>query len=305
MTTFFIGIKKWYLGYSGPQFYEDTMSFYAKWDVAPPGHPIYLAEHTLTQEPQKLTVSKYPMNKKIPLNGEFSWRIAGGRITEFVVKHFPFFWPFQSQVETTIRPESELLANHDFEQEEYVPLLRQEKKAVSPFSFTKEQDGSCFFIDGHSRLRSRAIPENVLIRSLCDGPKPHIGLASYRLQGISAEGIPNLLVALKQKGDFRAGLHNSFLIKPFARLLGLEDRDMLVAVGEVKEAGVFSDSKLEVPEQQLFTARRVDTAIKAFFGLGLFGAVCSAYKSTPGAFSLSVAGCSFLVMLEAYASFSR
>lgn len=282
------------------------MSFYAKWDVAPPGHPIYLAEHILTQEPQKLTVSRYPMDKKIPLNGEFSWRIAGGRITEFVVKHFPFFWPFQSQLETTIRPESELLANHDFEQEEYVPLLSQERNAVSPFSFTKEPDGSCFFFDGHSQLRSRAIPENVLIKSLCDGPKPHIGLASYRLQGISADGIPNLLVALKQKGDYRNGLHKSFVIKPLARLLGLEDRDMLIAVGEVKEAGVFSsDSKFAVPEQQLFTARRVDTAIKTLFGLGLFGAVCSAYKSTPGAFSLSVVGCSLLVLLEAYSSYKH
>ncbi|MCE5294681.1 MAG: hypothetical protein LLF94_08730 [Chlamydiales bacterium] len=281
------------------------MTYFANWPMASVTHPICQAEHTLTQEPGKLTVDAFPMDKKmLPLDDEYYWKKLEGRVSAFVVKYNPFIWPFTKSVETTIssRDADEALS-HDFN-EESVPLLRQDKPTTSPFQLTKEKD-QYFFYDSRAHVRSRGFTEEALVTSVCGKPQPHIGIASCNLQNITVDGIPNMVVALRQKGDFRPSLHRSFIIKPFARLLGLDDRDRLVAVGEVKKAGLLDEAKFEVPNEPVITARQVDTTIKTLFGLGIFSAAAVAYDQTPGYFSLGAVGCSLFVLFEAYSSYSQ
>lgn len=279
------------------------MTYFTNWPIAASGHPIYQAEHTITQEPHKLAVETFDLeNKKLPLNGQYWWKKIAGRISAFVVTYNPFC-PCRKSIETTIscgldQEES----NNDFDVDENVPLLRRQNPVQCPFSFTKEK-GNYFFYDGTSQVRSRFIDEETLVTSLCGKPQPHIGIASCELLAITPDGIPNMAVALRQKGDYRPGLHNSFFIKPISRFFGLEDRDMLAAVGEVKKAGLMNEEKFRVPKEPIITARRVDTTIKALIGLGIFSGAVAAYKSTPGYFSLGMVGGSLFVLFEAYSSY--
>jgi len=273
------------------------MQFYANWPVAPVNHPIYQAEHALTQQPERIAVTEFPMDKskKLPIDS-WTWDMNAGRITGFVVKQFPFLYPCRKAVKTTIS--NEILGD------EYVPLLKQERASVSPFGFTKENN-KFYFYDDTSEVRSRAISEEALVTTLCGAPQPHIGIAAFYLHNITVEGIPNLVVALKQKGERRDALHSSCFIKPISRLLGLEDRDRLVAVGETKAAGALFDEKFVVPKQQLVTARRVDTAIYSLLGLGLLVTAAVRSSTLPGSMALVAGSAGLLSLFEAYSSFRK
>ncbi len=231
------------------------------WQIAEPDHLISIAEHVLTQQPERFSVTSFALQNRPPLSNRFEWLVEAGRIVAFANEHFSYFCPFWQPVNTKARAPY-AGDDNDFALNEAISLRGQTTQNPTPFYFTNE--GSDFyFYDTRNNVRSRAIPEADLITSLCGTPQPHLAIASCHFVGITNEGIPHLGVALKLKGE-----SSDFIHKPVARLIGLDDRDLLVAVGEIGPSGLLDHNiRLQVPAKQTITARRIDVAVHAFFGL--------------------------------------
>lgn len=304
---------------------SNASAYFANWNVADPGHPIHKTEHKLTQDPKSLTVVQYPMDKKLVLSQEMHWKYdhGQGRITALVHRSFSFLRPFWDYVTTRIEePALEPLfenAEREYsigdeqtplvsrkDKEEYVPLVsvRRVKQVHPPFNLTREGE-NFYFYDSHTLTRSRAIPEEALVAAVCGSPQPHIGVATYHLQGITANGVPDIMIALKEKGQKSERVHTIILTRTIARLFGFDNRDKLVAVGEVRENDSEVSSKFAVPPQRVITAKRIDVTVSTLLGASIFGVLVATYKTNPGAISILAGGVSCLWLFNAYSRSHR
>ncbi len=305
---------------------------YANWELASEDSPMHRAEFMITQEPETLSVERYHMQGKLPLGRqlvpvptEVNWNFdREGKVTGLFHRYFSYVWPFWQTVTTEIAPREEALFDNaeceDATDAERARLLYSKDKEdaialvasrsinhvrmEAAFSLANE-DGNFYIYNPHARTRSRAIPEDKLIEAVCGSPQPHIGVATYHLDGIYDNGAPSLKIALKEKGQNCDHIHRNILFGAIARLFGFDDRDRLVAAGEVKEKDGELATKLVVPKARIITAKRIDVAISTIFGASMFGALIATYRTNPGPISIAtgIASCHFL--FQAYSRYHK
>ncbi len=272
------------------------------YQIAEANHPLSYAEHVLTLGSQKLKFSQFPLDQKIPLTGERSWIFESGRITGIVVNYFSYVFPFWQTVEKRLEPEYQQVSD-DFS--DAVPLVSKKQKVTSPFNFDSE-NGKYYFYEGARGIRSREIPEEQLVATLCGGPQPHLGIAMCHLNSISAQGIPDLLIGIKQKGEHGDFIHKNFITRAIARLIGFDDRARLVAFGRIQAAGLLDeDTKFQVPAKPVITARRIDTAFHSLAAAGCFALLAATYQTSPGGRSFIAAIGTITGMAYAYSRYYR
>ncbi len=248
------------------------MNFIANMQVADPNHPVYRAEYILTQESNRLAVTQFPMDAKLPVAETF-WETTAGRTTGLFVRYFSYFWT----KETTIK-------NHDgAESDEDIPLMRSSAPIQSPFRIETVKD-SFYFVDSTSKVRSREIPKDTFIRCLCGSPQPHLDVKTVHMDTIAADGTPIFYIALVQKGEHADFIHHNFIFRALARMIGFDDRDRLVAVGKVKKVDLLDDrDTFLTPKQPIITAKRIDTAVHALVAIAGFSILAATYQTSPGA----------------------
>lgn len=275
------------------------MSYISNFRVADATDLVSRAEYTLQFQSEKLHIEQFPQNKKIPLDdSEHTWITASGRITGLATKYFSYVLPFWQTVETRLEPEYE-------EVSESVPLTATSQRVVSPFNFTSE-NGTFFFYEGHRKIRSPGIPEEALVTSLCGGPQPHLGIGIHHLNSISAEGVPDLLIGIKQKGEHADLIHKNFLARGLARLIGFDDRERLVAFGHIHAAGLLDEhTTFNTPAKPIITARRIDTTFYALVAAGSFATIAATFQSSPGGRSLIGAIVMAGALAKAYSRYYR
>ena len=275
------------------------MSFISNFRVADPTDIVSKAAYTLQFQPEKLYVEQFPQNKKIPLdNNDHSWINQSGRITGLVTKYFSYVLPFWQTVETRLEPEYE-------EASESVPLSSMSQRIVSPFNFASE-NGTFFFYEGHRQIRSHGIPEETLVSSLCGSPQPHLGIGIHRLNSISLDGVPDLFIGIKQKGENADLIHKNFITRAIARVIGFDDRERLVAFGRVQAAGLLDEpTTFKTPTKPLITAKKIDTTYYALIATGCFATIAATFQSSPGGRSVIGAIVMAGAVAKAYSSYYR
>lgn len=249
-------------------------------------HPLARLEHAVTQSPESIKIEQFSSaSRGKVVAGNFSWRTQAGRVVEFANTSFSYIFPFFKDVQTAFLP-----AYAEYS-EEHVPLLQNQVEELSQFSLEKE-DGSFYFCERRQKIRSRPIEEQKLIENLCGAPQPHLRVASTWFVRANEEGIPTFGIALKQ-----AGQESDFIPRWLARLINMDDRDTLAAVGEVSPANIFDGQPtLIVPKKPLLTTRSVDIAFHSALGLACAGVLAATYATSPGGRSViaSIGACAGL-----------